>query len=141
MIPITLPSASSSGPPELPRLIAASVWIALSIEKSVSASIVRFLAETTPTESDCCSPNGLPIAATGSPTANSSRSESCSGTRLRPFGSTLTTPTSALGSKPTISAGTWLPSLNWTKTSLAGFGLPPPLFAPPLVTTCALVAM
>jgi hypothetical protein len=36
-MPITLPSAFSSGPPELPLLIAASVWIASLIEKSVSA--------------------------------------------------------------------------------------------------------
>ena len=48
--------------------MAASVWIASPIWKSVSASIVRLVAETTPTESDCSSPNGLPIAATGSPT-------------------------------------------------------------------------
>ena len=68
LMPITRPRASSSGPPELPRLIAASVWIASLIEKSVSASIVRFLADTTPTESEFSSPNGLPIAATGSPT-------------------------------------------------------------------------
>ena len=49
-------------------MIAASVWIASLIEKSVSASIVRFLADTTPIDSEPCSPNGLPIAATGSPT-------------------------------------------------------------------------
>ena len=33
LIPITSPSASISGPPELPGLIAASVWITLEIEK------------------------------------------------------------------------------------------------------------
>ena len=75
LIPITLPSASSSGPPELPGLIEASVWIAPSIWNSVSDSIDRSVAETTPTESDCCSPNGLPIAATGSPTSTSCRAE------------------------------------------------------------------
>ena len=74
-MPITSPLASSSGPPELPGLIEASVWIALSIANSVSDWIERSVAETIPIESDCCSPNGLPIAATGSPTANSSRSE------------------------------------------------------------------
>lgn len=33
LIPITLPAASSSGPPELPGLIGASVWITLSMLK------------------------------------------------------------------------------------------------------------
>ena len=49
--------------------MAASVWIALPIWKAVSDSMLRSSAEITPTESDCCSPKGLPIAATGSPTA------------------------------------------------------------------------
>src|SRR5437016_11711668 len=65
---MTWPLASSSGPPELPWLIAASVWIALPIGNLVSDWMSRFSAETTPTDSDCSSPNGLPIAATGSPT-------------------------------------------------------------------------
>ena len=65
LIPITWPSASSSGPPELPGLIEASVWIAPSIWKLVSDWIERSVAETMPTDSDCSSPNGLPIAATG----------------------------------------------------------------------------
>ena len=34
----------------------------------MSESIVRSVAETTPTESELCSSNGLPIAATGVPT-------------------------------------------------------------------------
>ena len=68
-MPSTRPSASSSGPPELPGLMAASVWIASPISNCVSDSIVRSSAEITPVESDWRSPNGLPIAATGSPTA------------------------------------------------------------------------
>ena len=67
-MPSTRPRASSSGPPELPWLIAASVWIAPVIAKPVSESIERSSAETTPTDSDCSSPNGVPIAATGAPT-------------------------------------------------------------------------
>ena len=98
LIPITRPRASSSGPPELPRLTAASVWIASEIEKSVSASIVRFFADTTPIDSEPCSPNGLPIAATGSPTRTLDVCPSASGTSSSPFGSTLITPTSAFGS-------------------------------------------
>ena len=46
-------------------------------EAGVSESIERPIAETTPTESEVCLPNGLPIAATGSPTTT--RAESPSG--------------------------------------------------------------
>ena len=45
--------------------MAASVWIALPISNAVSDLMLRSSAEITPTESDCCSPKGLPIAATG----------------------------------------------------------------------------
>ena len=41
LTPITWPSALSSGPPELPGLIAASVWIASSIWKPLGAWIAR----------------------------------------------------------------------------------------------------
>ena len=68
LMPSTRAPASSSGPPELPGLIEASVWIAPSIWNWVSDLTERSVAETTPTESDCCSPKGLPIAATGWPT-------------------------------------------------------------------------
>ena len=98
LIPITWPRESSSGPPEFPRLIAASVWIASLIEKSVRASMVRFLADTTPIDREPCSPNGLPIAATGSPTWTSFVRANDNGTSSNPFGSTFTTPTSAFGS-------------------------------------------
>ena len=47
-MPITLPAASISGPPELPGLIAASVWITLEIEKPLGAWIWRWRAETMP---------------------------------------------------------------------------------------------
>ena len=143
LMPITLPSASSSGPPELPGLIDASVWIALSIENSLSDWIERSVAETIPVDSDCSSPNGLPIAATCSPTAYSSRSEISSVARssrpTRSPGSILIRATSASGSKPTTSASTRLRSLNSTKTCRAGFSWPPPLPCPPLAITWALV--
>ena len=48
LIPITSPSASKSGPPELPGLIGASVWIAFVIENPFGESIVRPRAETMP---------------------------------------------------------------------------------------------
>ena len=48
LMPITRPWASSSGPPELPGLIDASVWITLLIEKPLGASIWRWSADTIP---------------------------------------------------------------------------------------------
>ena len=88
-MPSTRAPASSSGPPELPGLIEASVWIAPSIWNLVSDSTERSVAETTPTESDCCSPKGLPIAATGWPTTRSWSSPSFSGCSSKPSGSTF----------------------------------------------------
>ena len=54
-------------------MTAASVWIAPAISKPVSDLIERSIADTTPTDSDCGSPNGEPIAATGDPTRRSAR--------------------------------------------------------------------
>ena len=48
LMPMTSPSASSSGPPELPGLIAASVWMRLLRIVSLSVVIVRPLADTIP---------------------------------------------------------------------------------------------
>ena len=73
--------------------------------KSVSESIERSVAETTPTDSDWFWPNGLPIAATGSPTWTSVSEPSESGCMSRPSGSTLISATSANGSKPTTCGG------------------------------------
>ena len=95
-------------------MIEASVWIAPSIPNWVSESIERSAAETTPTESDWFWPNGLPIAATASPTSTSFSDPRVSGFRSRPSGSTLSRATSENGSKPTTSASTWLRSANWT---------------------------
>ena len=47
LMPMTAPVASTSGPPLLPGLIAASVWIRLLIEP-VSVSMLRPVAETMP---------------------------------------------------------------------------------------------
>ena len=113
-MPITRPSASSSGPPELPGLIAASVWMASPISNCVSERIVRSSAEITPIESDWRSPNGLPIAATGSPTEIVCDSPRWSGVSDSPSGLIFSSATSAFGSWPTISAGTRLPSRNST---------------------------
>ena len=95
-------------------MIAASVWIASPIWKRVSDSMLRSIAEITPTESDWRSPNGLPIAATGEPTARVLEEPSDSGVSCRPLGSTFSSATSALGSSPTTLAGTRSPLENST---------------------------
>ncbi len=115
LIPITLPAASTSGPPELPGLIAASVWMAPGIANSpLSDWMSRSIADTTPTESDWRSPNGDPIAATGEPTGTLALEPSGSGRSVRPFGSIFSSATSAFGSWPMIFASTRLPSANST---------------------------
>ena len=46
--PMSRASLSNSGPPELPGLIGASVWMTLSMEKPLGASIWRPMPETIP---------------------------------------------------------------------------------------------
>ncbi len=60
--------------------------------------MLRSTAEITPTESDWFSPNGLPIAATGSPTVMLSERPSSSGVSDSPPGSIFSSATSALRS-------------------------------------------
>ncbi len=60
--PITFPAASSSGPPELPRLTGASVWMTPLIVKLLGAVMERSSALTMPAVSERSSPKGLPIA-------------------------------------------------------------------------------
>ena len=81
--------------------------------------MLRSIAEITPIVSDWRSPNGLPIAATGSPTVIERDLPSGIGVSERPSGSTFRSATSAFGSVPTISAGTRLPSANSTYTCSA----------------------
>jgi hypothetical protein len=129
LMPITRPAASSSGPPELPGLIAASVWMTSRIVKPFGALIWRCRALTTPVVSVRSRPNGLPIAIVGSPTCTSLAEPSVSGCRSRPSGSTFNSARSLELSRPTILAVTLFLSENCTVT----------LTAPS--TTCALVRM
>src|SRR6185437_3181960 len=104
--PTTLPSMSNSGPPELPRLIGASVWMKSSYGPSWMS---RFRAETIPSVTDPPSPNGLPIAITQSPTCAVSLSpNSTNGSAW--LASTLSTARSALSSAPITLAGSRVPS-------------------------------
>ena len=74
LMPITAPVESTSGPPELPGLIAASVWMA-SITASASDSPAssrtgRSSALTMPWVTVPARPSGEPMAITASPTAS-----------------------------------------------------------------------
>src|SRR6516164_9858228 len=65
LMPTNRPWVSTSAPPELPGLIAASVWMKSS---SISPEVARFFALTMPEVTVCPTPNGFPMARTTSPT-------------------------------------------------------------------------
>ena len=102
LMPITEPCASSSGPPELPGLMAASVCSAPEIWKPLGDWIGRPSAEMTPVVSDPCSPNGEPMATAGWPTCTDPEEPSASGFRppSTPAGSTFSTARSLDASVP-----------------------------------------
>jgi hypothetical protein len=62
LTPITSPADETKGPPELPGLSAASVWITSSISRPVEARMERPSAETTPVVTVHSKPSGLPMA-------------------------------------------------------------------------------
>jgi hypothetical protein len=68
LTPMTSPFMLSSGPPELPGLMAASVWMKCWNWPGAPWSMVRFLAEMMPAVTVCAKANGLPMASTQSPT-------------------------------------------------------------------------
>ena len=70
LTPTTSPAAFRSGPPELPWLMAASVWIEFEMVKLFGDVISRLSALTIPLVAVPSSPNGLPIATTLSPTVS-----------------------------------------------------------------------
>ena len=124
LIPITSPLMLSSGPPELPGLIGASVWITSGIEKLPAScdGINLPTPLTIPAVIDPESPNGLPIAATSSPTLILDESASGRGTSFS-LGVSFTyrTARSVNGSEPISVALYTVPSRNVTSS------LPPPL--------------
>ena len=86
LTPITSPSSLSSGPPELPGLSAASVWITPVILAPSGAEISRPSADTMPLVKVSSRPYGVPIAYTVSPTRTELEPASASGFRPRPDG-------------------------------------------------------
>ena len=72
LMPTTAPSMSTSAPPELPGLMAASVW--MKKPESLMPRLVRATAETMPLVTVWPTAKGLPTASTRSPTSSSSES-------------------------------------------------------------------
>src|SRR5262249_40437831 len=127
LTPITRPLTSNSGPPELPWLIAASVWIAPSIGVLSGDVISRFSALTIPLVTVVARPNGEPTATTSSPTRTVAESPSTSGCSCAAGAWILTTATSLAGSAPTTLPRYVDPSAKRTSTLVAS------------LTTCSLV--
>ena len=111
LTPITLPSTSKVGPPELPLLTGASIWMKSSYGP---APMSRPRAETMPAVTVPPRPNGLPTASTQSPMRGAWSARCTYGKSLRP--STLISARSVRGSVP-ITLAVWvLPSSVVTST-------------------------
>ena len=82
-MPIRRPSRLTSAPPELPGLIAASVW--MKKLESLTPPAERASAEMMPLVTVWFRPNGLPIASTTSPTSIESESRSSMNGNLSPW--------------------------------------------------------
>ena len=113
LMPMTSPRELHSAPPELPRLIVASVWIASIRIESLCVSNHRPFELTMPTLTELSKPSWFPTASTHSPTSMSSLSPNAAGTRL--VASTLMTAMSLSSSNPTTFASYPFPSLVWTR--------------------------
>ena len=108
--PMTRPCMFSNGPPELPGLTAASVWIAPAIEYELSELIVRLSALTIPLVTVSARPKGLPIATTPSPTCTFDESARVRGCSLPEGASIFRTARSLEASWPTTVALYFEPS-------------------------------
>src|SRR5437588_286270 len=113
VMPISRPWVSRSAPPELPGLIAASVWIR-SPPVPPALELLRCRPETMPSVSVPERPKGAPIAYTWSPTWTLSELPRLIGCRCEALTSTRSTARSALESDPRRVAAAVVPSLNET---------------------------
>ena len=107
LMPTTSPRALTSAPPELPGLMAASVWIALNSGLrspfSPGTSTVRLSALTMPVVTVPDRPSGEPMAMTRSPTTSPRDSPSVAAGSCE-SDCTCRTARSVTGSRPTIFA-------------------------------------
>src|SRR6266567_1873063 len=117
LMPMTRPAVSTSGPPELPGLIAASVWIASEIVDCRSLLRSRCTALTMPAVTVPSRPSGLPMARTVSPTWTSALGANVAAVSPE-TPAALTTARSLAASVPTIVAVAVLPSENVSRTVL-----------------------
>ena len=87
LMPMTRPAASISGPPELPGLIAASVWMTLSIWKP-SGAVDRALRAPRRRRSSACAPGrtGCRSRSSGRRPATSLEEPSVSGSQVEALG-------------------------------------------------------
>ena len=115
LMPSRLPVVSTSAPPELPGLMAASVWMKFS--KVLMPSWLRPSALTMPLVTVWPTPKGLPIASTWSPTCKASEFPmTITGSLSRPIFSTAR---SVSGSVPITLATVRRLSLRMTSISSA----------------------
>ena len=114
LMPTSSPRALTSAPPELPWLMAASVWMN---DSTPLAPMERALAETIPAVTVLLSPSGLPTASTHSPTFRSSLLAIAIVGRFLP--STLMRARSVVLSVPTMRAENSRLSLSVTVSSSA----------------------
>ena len=130
LTPTTSPATFTSGPPEFPGLIAASVWM----KSNPGAATVKGapLRLTIPNDTLWSSPNGLPSASTNSPTR--SRFESPSGSAVRPVAPSifrsarstrLSRPTTLPWKRLPSARRTWMalaPSITWALVTISPLG-------------------
>mmetsp|Transcript_28635 Transcript_28635/g.72866 ORF Transcript_28635/g.72866 Transcript_28635/m.72866 type:complete len:298 (-) Transcript_28635:467-1360(-) len=101
LMPTSAPELSSSGPPLLPGLMAASVWMPPGMDDPTSDLISRLSPLTTPVVSVWSKPNGLPTASTCCPTRSPALEPSSAGCSSSGGALTRTTARSRLRSVPT----------------------------------------
>ena len=114
-MPTTAPHRSTSGPPELPGLIGASVWI---IGCSARPGRMRLRPLTIPRVIVCSRPIGLPIATTSSPTCSADESPR----RAAGSGDVASSRSSARSvtvSTPSTRAGVFVPESSVTERDAA----------------------
>src|SRR5262249_38655575 len=118
LMPTTSPWEDTSGPPELPGLSAASVWITSSMSRPERARSDRPSAETTPVVTVDSNPSGLPMAITSWPRLSSLELPSAAAGSVT-GASTRTSARSVSGSSPTTRAVRLRPSTVVTLTRAA----------------------
>ena len=115
LMPTTSPAADTSGPPELPGLRAASVWMTSSISRPEVARSDRPSAETMPAVTVDSKPSGLPIATTSWPRLRALELPSVAAGV--PAGSSVrSSARSVSGSSPSTLASAWPPPAKERRT-------------------------